>query len=317
MLPVSVELKRKLEWLNDSLKQAFPLQSLDKSAIRKRLKEAGAFYSIEKWSGEEIKDFLQERFLVGVDGSVNSTKGSQTRTLSVFQALAKATNGKEKWAADMYTPLLKGDETKEGNAASEARKRGDLLSRLEMQVTMEAMEDWAPRVVMLDGSLLHFYISDAKSWEQVAQMAESQNSLLVGVSEEIETRTLVHAFFPEYPALTDRDLLYVVLQEGEAFEWEAWSPSGSRMWKMAFRTSKSPQPIGLDGLKSQWEDRWNLARLVYSLTPEQGRGIPYWLDIVDNQVRVTDPLVETMVEQYIDPELRYRLLQSKRKERMI
>lgn len=317
MLPVSVELKRKLELLNESLKEAFPLQSLDESKVRKRLEEVGVFHTIDKWNGEEIKDWLQERYMVGVDGSVNSTKGSQVRTLSVFQALAKATNGKEKWAADVYTPLLKGEEAEEESAAREARKRGNLLSRLEMQVTMDAVKDWAPQVVMLDGSLLHFYISDTKNWEQLAQMAEIKNTLLVGVSEEIETRTLVHTFFPEYPALTDRDLLYGVLQEGEAFEWEEWSPAGSRMWKMAFRTSKSPQPIGLDGLKSQREERWNLAKLIYSLTPEQGRGIPYWLDIVDNQVRVTDPLVETMVEQYIDPELRYRLLLSKRRERMI
>jgi hypothetical protein len=57
--------------------------------------------------------------------------------------------------------------------------------------------------------------------------------------------------------------------------------------------------------------------LVYSLTPEQGRGIPFWLDIVDNQVRVTNPLVETMVEQYIDADLRHRLLAVKRSDRMI
>ena len=184
VLPVSVELKKKLKSLNESLKQAFPLQSLDESKVRKRLEEAGTFHRIEKWNGEEIKNWLQERYLVGVDGSVNSTKGSQIRTLSVFQALAKATNGKEKWAADVYTPLIKREEEEEENAAREARKRGNLLSRLEMQVTMEAMKEWAPRVVMLDGSLLHFYISDAKRWEQLAQMAEIKNTLLVGVSEE-------------------------------------------------------------------------------------------------------------------------------------
>ena len=57
--------------------------------------------------------------------------------------------------------------------------------------------------------------------------------------------------------------------------------------------------------------------MIYTLTPEQGRGIPYWLDIVDNQVRVTNPLVQTLVEQYIDPEIRHRILMLKRNDRMI
>jgi hypothetical protein len=86
---------------------------------------------------------------------------------------------------------------------------------------------------------------------------------------------------------------------------------------MVIRASKSPQPIGVDGLEAQREARLELLRLVYTLSPEQGRGIPFWLDIVDNQVRVTDALVESLVEQYIDPDLRHRLLLSKRSERVV
>ncbi len=322
MLPVSVELKNKLRQLNESLKQAYPSRSFEEANIRERLQKAGTFYTLTKLSGEEIRNWLNG-LLVGVDGSVNSTKGFQERTLSVFQALAKGTQGEEKWTADVYTPLLDEEDGQEGKAAREARKRGTLLSRLEMKVTMEAIREWVPRVVMTDGSLLHYSIDDNEIWEQLAEMAELKNTLLVGVSEEIGTRTLVKELFPEYPVWTDRDLLYGVLNVGEAYEWEGWSQAGTvdqagnNMWKMVFRASRSPQPIGLDGLVSQREERLQLAKLVYSLTPEQGRGIPYWLDIVDRQVRVTTPLVETMVEQYIDPEIRYRLLSSKRSDRMI
>ncbi|WP_312853834.1 DNA double-strand break repair nuclease NurA [Thermoactinomyces mirandus] len=320
---MSVELKNKLKQLNESLKQVYPSRSFDEANIRERLQEAGTFYQLNKLSGAEIRDWLQDGLLVGVDGSVNSTKGSQDRTLSVFQALAKGTQGEEKWAADVYTPLLEDEGGKDGSAAREARKRGAFLSRLEMKVTIEAIQDWAPRVVMADGSLLHYSIDDNEVWEQLARLAEMKDSLLVGVSEEIGSRTLVKELFPEYRAWTDRDLLYGVLKMGEAYEWEGWSradgrnQAGNSMWKLVFRTSRSPQPIGLDGLSSQHGERLQLAKLVYSLTPEQGRGIPYWLDIVDRQVRVTDPLVETMVDQYIDPEIRYRLLSSKRSDRMI
>ncbi|MGA8942975.1 MAG: DNA double-strand break repair nuclease NurA [Thermoactinomyces sp.] len=320
MLPVSAELKNKLRQLNESLKQAYPIHSFDGAKIRERLQEAGTFYTLTKMNGTEIRNWLQGGLLVGVDGSVNSTRGSQDRTLSVFQALAKGTQGGEKWDADVYTPLLDEEDGEEGKAAREARKRGTLLSRLEMKVTMEAIREWAPRVVMADGSLRHYAIDDNEVWEQLMQLAELKNTLMVGVSEEIGTRTLVKELFPEYPVWTDRDLLYGVLKVGEAYEWEGWSQgqqAETRLWKMVFRASRSPQPIGLDGLASQREERLHLAELVYSLTPEQGRGIPYWLDIVDRQVRVTNPLVETMVEQYIDPEIRYRLLSSKRSDRII
>ncbi|TCS94320.1 DNA double-strand break repair nuclease NurA [Hazenella coriacea] len=317
MLPVSEELKKKLKKLNESLRQLYPTTILNEQEIRRNMSEIGTFYSFSKWENDESKHWMNGRTLVGVDGSVNSTKGSQMRTLSVFQALAKGTLGEEAWLADVYTPLLNQEIENLGEAAREAQKRGALLSQLEMGVAEKAIQDWNPRAIMMDGSLLHFYIDDSETWMKLAKYAEEQDVYLIGVSEEISTHGLVRRLYPDYPSWSDRDLLYGVLQVGEAFEWREWSPSGSQMWKMAFRPSLNPLPIGLDGLESQREHCFDLIKLTYSLTPEQGRGIPFWLDIVDNQVRVTDPLVQTMVEQYIDPDLRYRLLEPKRNERII
>jgi hypothetical protein len=318
LLPVSEELKHRLQKLNQSLRQAYPAAGFDQQMIRQRLSDIGTFYPMEKWPTVEMKAWLQDQILVGVDGSVNSIRGAQMRTLSVFQALAKGTDGGEKWAADVYTPLLQlGIPLEEGQAAREANQRGTLLSCLEMKVAMEAMAAWKPKVIMMDGSLLHYYIDDLAGWERLAKRAREGEVLLVGVSEEIGTRGLAQKLFPEYPAWSDRDLLYGALRVGEAYEWRGWGPAGGQMWRIAFRSSQSPQPIGLDGLEAQLEQRFDLVKLVYTLTPAQGRGIPYWLDIVDNQVRVTDPLVQTMVEQYIDPDLRHRLFVLKRSDRMI
>jgi hypothetical protein len=318
LLPVSEELKNRLQTLNRSLREAYPAAAFDRRMIRQRLSDIGTFYPIEKWKTIEMKEWLQGQILVGVDGSVNSIRGAQMRTLSVFQALAKGTDGGEKWAADVYTPLLESDvQLEEGQAAREANKRGTLLSCLEMKVAVEAIGAWKPKAVMMDGSLLHYHIDDVVGWERLAEAAREGGVLLVGVSEEIGTRGLAQKLFPEYPAWSDRDLLYGALHVGEAYEWRGWGPAGSQMWRIAFRSSKNPQPIGLDGLESQLELRFELVKLVYALTPTQGRGIPYWLDIVDNQVRVTDPLVQTMVEQYIDPDLRHRLFVLKRSDRMI
>lgn len=317
MLPVSNELKIKLKQVNQSLREAFSFSDLDQKNIRQRLNQIGRFRKITKWESQRLKEWLDERTLVGVDGSVNSIPGNQMRTLSIFQALAKGLKkDEEKWAADVYTPLLEQRaHGQEGQAAREARERGALLSELELKVAQEAVDEWRPRVLMMDGSLVHFMMDHLEAWTRLVSRVEKQQVLIVGVTEEIQSYRLVNECFPEYPFWSDRDLLYGVLEDGELFEWKDWSVAGSGLWKMVVRTSKSPQPIGIDGLESQWENRLELAELVYTLTPEQGRGIPYWIDIIDRQVRVTNPLIQAVVEQYIDPEIRHRILHVKREER--
>ena len=153
-----------------------------------------------------------------------------------------------------------------------------------------------------DGWLIgSFFDRSFGEWSRLVRLGRAASGVLDRRCGRDSIYRLVNEYFPEYPYWSDRELFYGVLEEGEMFEWEDWSVAGSGLWKMVMRTSKNPVPIGLDGLQSQQEERFQLAGLVYTLTPEQGRGIPYWLDIVDRQVRVTNPLVQTMVEQYIDP----------------
>lgn len=318
MIPVSEELKEKLRKLNDNLQKSYPKEVFDSTKIRQKLANLGTFFSVQTLSEQKMKDFLDGRSLAGVDGSVNSTKGPELRTLSIFQALAKGTKGEETWKADIYTPLLAEEEYEEesGQLAREASKRGARLSNLEMDAAIEAMRVWKPKIVMMDGSLSFFAIRDNEKCMRMIETAEEEGIYLIGVSEEIGAKRLAREIYPQYPAFSDRDLLYGVLREGEAFEWDDWS-QGLGLWKIAVRTSNHPVPISIDGLMSQKWDRRKLLDIIYTLTPKQGRGIPFWLDIVDNQVRVTDPLVQAMIEEYIDPELRQRLLATKRNERVI
>lgn len=316
MLPVSLELKNKLKQVNESLRKQFPQRQESPNEIRQKLQEAGKFQRFEKYKPEELQAFLADKSVVGVDGSVNSTKGTEKRVLSVFQALAKATNGGEKWAADVYTPLLEEESEKEQEPARHARKRGAILSTLEMDVAIQAIEAWQPKAMIMDGSLLHYHIDDMGKWESVQRAALEANVGVIGVAEEMGTSTLVQVLFPQYKGWSDRDLLYGVLEVGEAFLLDE-RYFGGKMWRAVFRPSDSPVPVGLDGIVGQVSMQQELIRLVYTLTPSQGRGIPYWLDIVDNQVRVTNSLVQTMVEEYIDEDLRRRLLVTKRDERVI
>jgi hypothetical protein len=316
VLPVSVELKNKLKQVNESLRKQFPSANYQPHEIRQKLQEAGRFHRFDKFQKNELDHLLGDKSIVGVDGSVNSTKGTEKRVLSVFQALAKATRGGEKWAADVYTPLLEEEVEKEQEPARQARKRGTLLSNLEMEVAIQAMREWKPKAMLMDGSLLHYHIDDMGKWESVQRVALEEKVSVIGIAEEMGTSTLVNELFPSYRGWTDRDLLYGVLEVGEAFLLDD-RYFGGKMWRAVFRPSDSPVPVGLDGIIGQLDDQLDLIRLVYTLTPQQGRGIPYWLDIVDNQVRVTNALVQTMVEEYIDEDLRRRLLVTKRDERII
>ncbi|PTM54839.1 DNA double-strand break repair nuclease NurA [Desmospora activa] len=318
MLNVSEELKHRLKEANRELRRVYPSDVFEPKSIREQLTRMGRFSSVRKWTGQEMKAWLGSGSLVGVDGSVNSTPGAHPHVLSVFQALAKGTRGEEVWDADLYTPLLDGGESgEEGELAREAKHRGRLLAGLEIDVARETIRRWQPPVIMMDGSLLHFWIDHPEAWEVLAQEAQAANVLLIGVSEEIGTRSLARKLFPEQTACADREVLFGVLQPSEVYVSEALNPSGPALWKAVLRSSKSPQPVGVDGLLSQQESQADLLRLVHTLTPAQGRGIPLWLDIVDREVRVTDALVTALVEQYIDPDLRHRLLVPKRKDRVL
>lgn len=315
VLPVSEELKHKLRTLNRELRRMYPPDDFRFETLRRRLEDVGTFFPVEKWSEGELKSWLGEGLLIGVDGSVNSTPGTHPHTLSIFQALAKGTRGEEHWEAEVYTPLLEPEEEMEGGAARGAQRRGTILSGLELRAALEAVRKWSPRVVMMDGSLRHFMIDDAEGWNRLKEAAEQSGVLLVGVSEEIGTKGLARELFSDRPTWSDRDILYGVLHQGEAYAWEGWNSSDTGLWKVVIRSSGSPQPVGIDGLISQWEHREGLIRLCRTLAPDAGRGIPLWLDIVDAEVRVTDPLIKAMVEEYLDPDLLHRLLLPKRSER--
>ena len=81
------------------------------------------------------------------------------------------------------------------------------------------------------------------------------------------------------------------------------------------RFGLDPQMTGYDMLEEQAEQKWEIARILAALTPKDGRGIPLWLDHIDREIRLTDQLVEALVEQYMDTELQQRLLKKKRQWR--
>ena len=55
---------------------------------------------------------------------------------------------------------------------------------------------------------------------------------------------------------------------------------------------------------------------LFTLTPPTGRGIPIWIDMVDQAVRLTDHELETLVGAHIDRGVFEMLLAAKRAARV-
>ncbi|WP_100374367.1 DNA double-strand break repair nuclease NurA [Bacillus sp. FJAT-45037] len=317
MLNLSPELARKLEDIGNELKKFYSFSTKDKEGIRQKLRNSEAtFRQMQLYSTKKLSNWLNGREVAAVDGSVNQTKGQPPHLLYLFQALAKTTTGYECRASDVYAPLL--HEKEEGEMQQTKNWRSHLLAKLELEVAIQLIKERNLGLLMMDGALYHYRIDAPEEWETLRQLAVDREVLLVGVSEEITTENLIK--LPDFssdrrqPQAYDRDVLFGVLERAETL----YVPSIQQKAGLEstwMRPSTSPAITGFDLLVEQGDQREHVANLLYTLTPKEGRGIPLWLDYVDRDVRVTDKLVEALVEQYIDPEIKQRLFVQKRQDR--
>jgi len=58
-----------------------------------------------------------------------------------------------------------------------------------------------------------------------------------------------------------------------------------------------------------------MARLVFTLTPKYSRGVPLWLDIIDNEVKIPDQMIRGILESYLDRRIFEMLFVSERDKR--
>lgn len=310
MFEVSNELKQKLQQFNSVLRSKIPFNQLTRDSIRESLSDHGKFIKLNHWNTKTVEAFLEGSTIFGVDGSTNSTKGLQSRAVHLFQVLGKGISGVDLWLADVYTPLLKDElETKV--------ERNSILTDLELTMARKIILEHQPKVILMDGSLLHFKVENQAKFSDMIRATEDNNVLIMGISEEIATNSLAKQILPKYSVLSDADILCGILDIGEAFVWDNTFFEEDGLWRVAVRSAQNPQPIVIDGLLPQSNSTIDMLDLVYSLTPAQGRGIPLWLDIVDQQVRITDRLLDGLLDNFIDSDIRRRLLMAKRSERVI
>lgn len=331
MYSIHDKLKDKISDLNTSLKEKYKeVLDIGRDELREFIDaKIGRIKSIEKLDSEDLKDYQKKGGIVGVDGSNNRAGGSSPHFVEAYQALAKSTLHKDKpiFLADIYSPLeensrsrsiLEQDEETEEQGED---KKNIKLATLEVEAAIEAVESFKPYAILMDGGLIRYNIYAKEKWTLLRQLCEEKNILLVGVIEDIKTSMigdgLKESFEHIDSSIYDREILFGKLDYGEMIIInERVNKKGSEGYSSAFiRSALSPTAIGMDILDTQKTSIEDMARLVLTLTPENSRGIPLWLDIVDKEVKISDEIMKGLMEMYMDRDLYERFFISERDKR--
>ncbi|MGM0370636.1 MAG: DNA double-strand break repair nuclease NurA [Bacillota bacterium] len=335
MLEITSNLKESLQECNQQLREKYNYKSeISEARLRELItKQLGTFNLLAKLEQDDLKTWTESGSIIGVDGSVNTMGKVFPHYLTLLQALAKNTvkSEEEIVSHEVFSPLIESDKekifkklNKEGadkdNAQEVAGKiRTSLLAALEVEVAKKSIRKWQPKLIIMDGSLSRYKFQAEESWEQLVELAIREEVLLVGVIEEIATHKISETLKNHLPSkmhnIYDRELLFGLLELGEMLTIE--DINLTQGFKKSFlRSARDPGVIGLDMIEEQQSALDFVAQVVYTLTPQDGRGIPIWLDIVDNEVRISNKMMDGLVDNYLDPDLKQKLFHSKRSDRV-
>lgn len=297
---------------------------MDRDVRRRFLQErVGQIRQLRRLDEGALQRVLQGRPLLGVDGSVNTYGGQFPYWLALLRALAKCSDGRTLEFTDTFTPLLASEaEHKMDPEAAEGEKKSRLAA-LEAQAALSGCEQYSPTLMILDGSFIRFDKEAGNSFKMLKEAVGNTETLVIGVIEGIASRVIPSLLGTDGPEgwqnRYDRELLWGVLEYGEVLEvHSSSSKEGVRTWFM--RSSLDPGVVGLDILEEQVDlvqRRPELIDYLFTITPPDGRGIPIWNDIVDQEVRLTDTEVETVVGAALDREVIETLLSAKREARVL
>lgn len=285
--------------------------NIDKEELRKLLEdEIGDIVELKKLSKKELDNIKEKGGILGVDGSVNKKGGAFPHYIEIYQALAKSTvkNDYTSRLIDIYTPFLEGEE----------KDRNKILADIEVRVSLEAIKKHKPYIILMDGGLIRFNIEANKNWSILKRKCIENNIIIVGIIKDIKTSIIGNSLSNMNSNFSkdfyDREILYGKLNYGEGLlVRENVNTKDKDGYRSIFlRSSKSPNLIGIDILEEQKSYLEYIARLVLSLTPLNSRGVPLWLDIVDEEVKLSDNMIEEVLENNLDRDIYNRFFVSER-----
>ncbi len=334
MPEITEELKSALKNCNQELRDLYcEPAGFSSSKLRDLItNQVGKFSRLKQINQQKLEEWAEKDAVVGIDGSINRTGSSFPHYLTILQALGKSVNRQEAGVTcqKVFSPLIEEDwKAIENRAQSEKisfKEAADklttsLVAELEIKAAQTSIERCQPKLIMMDGSLIRYKTEAEAEWKQLVDLSLQNNVLLVGVIEEVGTCKVSEVLAEELPdnmqRMYDRELLFGLLEQGEMLTVNPEINFKSKLLQTAFlRTSQDPGVIGVDILADQRFQLEFMTNLVYSLTPDNSRGIPIWLDIVDEQVKITNQMVEALVDNYLDADIKQRLIHSKRQDRI-
>lgn len=317
MFEINKGLKQKFKSTVSAIKSRF-----DKKPERDFLRDLiikenlGKFREGSKLDEKALSNIVEKGGVAGIDGSTNSSAGVFPYVITLQHTLAKSCHIKDKeiTLTDVFSPLLDDDPIIEEEYRMIVKQN---LTKLEVSTAIIALKELNPKVLLMDGSLVRFKIEASELWENLTRKAIEMDCLLIGVVEGISTDVLsanLRTSLPrEMASAQDWELLFGLLNIGEVLEVvPGLFKEGFRTCFM--RTSHDPKPIGLDLIEEQQSALRLAEDLVISLSPKDGRGIPLWLDIIDNEVRISDKMIEELMSLYLGEEY-VQFLKPKRQNR--
>lgn len=328
MYTIHMELKEQIKDLNLLLSNKYKgVLSLDREKMKSFIREyIGDISQVEKLENKHLAIYETRGGIVGVDGSTNKIGGAYPHFVEFFQGLAKSTRYQDQpiIRGSINTPLTwtkMGGNLLEKDEREIENKRNILLATIEVQVALEAVEKLKPYAILMDGSLIRYSIYCQDLWMELREECEKRGILLVGVIEDIKTSIIGDRLGEIDPSMDiaayDRELLFGQLNYGEMILIkDSINKKNQEGYSSIFmRTSLAPTVIGMDIIDSQGEYIEEMGRLVLTLTPENSRGIPLWLDIIDEEVKISDSMMKALVEEYLDRDIYERFFVAERSKR--
>lgn len=327
MYSINDELKDRITELSQQLENKYKdIFGEDKGELRKFISmNVGEIKQLENLQPISLENLHKRGGIVGVDGSNNKVGGAYPHFVEVYQSLAKSTIRKHEplFKSDIYSPLILEQDTNplEEKQDMIEEKRNIKLATLEVEAALESIGKFQPYVIMMDGGLIRYNIYANDKWMELRGICEEKGIILLGVIKDIKTKIIGDILSETEPSLKgdfyDRELLFGVLNYGEIILIKDTAnrkePEG---YASAFiRSSMQPSVIGMDIIDSQREHMEEMARLIFTLTPENSRGVPLWLDIVDKEVKISDAMMKGLLERYMDKGIYDRFFVSEREKR--
>lgn len=327
MYRINDELKNRISELSDLLtKKSQNIYIKDKTILMDFIrKNIGDIKRMEKLKKDKLEAFHKKGGIVGVDGSNNRKGGAFPHYIEVFQGLAKSTANRNEpiFRTDIYTPLI--SDHNEGPLEEMEKivedKKNIKLATIEVEVALESIDKLKPHAIMMDGGLIRYNIYAGEKWQELREICEEKNIILFGVIKDIKT-SIIGDMMMEVDdeikdSFFDREMLFGVLNYGEMILIkDSANKKEPKGYASAFlRSSLMPSVVGMDIIDSQREYLEDMANLVFTLTPENSRGVPLWLDIIDKEVKISDDIMKGLLENYMDRGIYERFFATEREKR--